>query len=613
MKVSVSQALNKAKSYVRKGKIYEARKLYEAVLESFPKNKRAKAGIEEINSTIKTKGQALPPQDTVNELIQLYHSGKIKDVTKRLPALLDTYPQSVLLWNIEGAIRKALGQVNDAANAFRRVVELNPNYSDGHNNLGNVLEAQGQLDAAIASYQQALTLKPGHANALGALLRQKLHICDWSAIEDFEAVSMTLGIDDQAVPPSALLPLEDNPQRQMYRSQTWAKKKYKQRPLPLPEKPSSCPQRLRIGYFSADFRNHPVLFLMAGLFREHNKDRFEIYAYSYGPPQGGELREQLVRDVDKFTDVHKMSDAQVMSLAREHQLDIAVDLTGYTKHTRSQLFAYRLAPIQINFLGYPGTMGAKFMDYIVADNVVIPAEQRQFYSENVIYLPHTYLPSDDKRLITQIETKRSDFSLPDDAFVFCCFNNNYKIGPIEFNIWMRLLKQVDGSVLWLLRANKWAESNLCKEAERRGVDANRLIFADRLPHREHLARHKHGDVFIDTFNYNAHTTSSEALWAGLPVVTKVGKQFAARVAASLLEAVGLPELITKTEREYESLLLNLATNDVKLKELKEKLAYNIVEQPLFDTVGYTRGFEKALEAAYMSYLRGLEPEDIVGN
>ena len=320
----------------------------------------------------------------------------------------------------------------------------------------------------------------------------------------------------EAVSTFSLLSREDSPVRQRLRSENWARQNYKNVQTPLPAKPVQKPTKLRIGYFSADFHDHATMRLMSGLLAAHDSSRFEIYAYSYGATRHGEIRKQLTKQVDKFRDILGVTNLDVVTQARAHGLDIAVDLKGYTQNTRSALFAYRLAPIQINYLGYPSTMGADFIDYIVADATVIPEEQREHYSESIIYLPHSYQPNDNTSKIADSTITRADFSLPEDVFVFCCFNNNYKLSPREFDIWMRLLQKVDGSVLWLLRSNRWAEDNLCKEAEARGVDASRIVFAERAPHAEHLARHRLADLFVDTFNCNAHTTASEALWAAAP-------------------------------------------------------------------------------------------------
>ena len=551
-----------------------------------------------------------PSLEQLNALMALYHQGRLAATADQAAALTEASPRSAVLWNILGVASAQIGQTDCAVNAFRRVIELRPNNSAAYSNLGIALKGQGKLDEAIAAYSRALAIKPDYAVAEAAMLHQRYHICDWHGYGQLCSACERLGISTDAVSPFEMLALEDNAERQMLRSQKWARKKYKQASLSLPATPTIRPGRLRIGYFSADLHDHALLHLMAGLLRDHDSTQFEVFAYSYGRSKSGNMRKKAEGEVDQFFDVADLSDPAIVNLARSHALDIAVDLMGYTRHTRSSLFQYRLAPIQMNYLGYPGTMGADFIDYIIADPTVIPNDQRAFYAEKVIYLPNSYQPNDDARRIAQTITTRADFGLPESNFVFCCFNNNYKISPDEFDIWMRLLNQVESSVLWLLKSNKWAEPNLRREAGVRGIDPSRLVFADRQPHSVHLARHKHADLFIDTFNYNAHTTASDALWAGLPVVTKIGQQFAARVAASLLTAVGLPELITTTEAEYEALILDLATNSSKLNEVRAKLETNRLTHPLFDTGGYTRHFERGLQEAYKRYFDGQAPADI---
>ena len=323
------------------------------------------------------------------------------------------------------------------------------------------------------------------------------------------------------------------------------------------------------------------------------------------------MRQRLEKSFDSFTDVQSMSDRDIALQVRQDEIDIAIDLNGYTQQARTGLFSYRAAPIQVNYLGYPGTLGADFMDYIVADPILIPEGKRQHYSEQIIYLPNSYQPTDNTRTISGKVVTREDMGLPSGGFVFCCFNNNYKISHKEFDIWMRLMNKVEGSVLWLLKSNKWAEQNLKGQAEIRGVSAERIIFAERVPQAEHLARQRLADLFLDTFNHNAHTTASDALWAGLPLVTKLGKGFAARVAGSLLNAVGLPELVTETERDYEALIFELATNPMKLAEIKEKLANNRLTQPLFNTELYTKHLENGYQQAYECYFQGKLPQTII--
>ena len=353
-----------------------------------------------------------------------------------------------------------------------------------------------------------------------------------------------------------------------------------------------------------------MLYLTAGLFRLYDREKFEVVIFSYGHEKAGDLRQETKANVDQFFDVSDLSDLELIALAHSQELDIAVDLAGYTNNSRSQVFQARLAPIQVNFLGYPGTSGADFMDYIIADKIVIPEDQRVCYSEKVIYLPSSYYPTDYARWDISTNLKKSDFDLPEDAFVFCCFNNSHKIGAREFDIWMRVLKRVEGSVLWLLSANEHAKLNLCNTAAASGIEPSRLIFAERVPFKEHLARHIHADLFIDTFNYNAHTTASDALWMELPVITKQGQQFSARVASSLLQALEMNELITKTEEAYEAKILEVAQNPDKIMALNEKLRNNIRSSALFDGHQYVATFEAGLAEAHKRFLDGCEAEDI---
>jgi protein O-GlcNAc transferase len=325
----------------------------------------------------------------------------------------------------------------------------------------------------------------------------------------------------------------------------------------------------------------------------HDKSQFRIIAYSYGPSIIDEMRARVVAAVDEFRDVRLLGDQEIVDLARQDAVDIAVDLKGFTSGTRFGIFALRAAPIQVSYLGYPGTTGASCMDYVIADQTVIPTEQQENFSEKIIYLPNCYQVNDNTREISTHSFSRSDFGLPDQAFVFCCFNQSYKIGPEEFDVWMSLLRQIDGSVLWLLETNGAVAKNLRKEASRRSVSQDRLIFAARAPLTIHLARHRLADLFLDTFNVNAHTTASDALWSGLPVITRLGKGFSARVAGSLLKAIELPELIAESTIEYKNLAYMLANSPSVLDNIREKLDDKIISSVLFDSNIFTRHMEKA--------------------
>ena len=407
-----------------------------------------------------------------------------------------------------------------------------------------------------------------------------------------------------------ILHLDDHPGRQHRRAEIYAKNKFNHVALEPNAKPTAKPAQLRVGYFSADFYSHPVSQLIVGVLEQHDRTQFTVYAYAYGPEKNDDVRQRLIKASDTFRDVSDKNYQEIALLARQDNIDIAIDLTGYTKNCRTAIFAYRAAPIQINYLGYPGTMGANFMDYIIADKILIPDELKKYYTEKIIQLPYSYMPTDNTRKISNKVITRSDMGLPENGFVFCGFNNSYKISPSEFDIWMRLLLKIPDSVLWLRHSNKWSEDNLRNEAEKRTIDQSRLIFAERIPMDEHLARHQLADLFLDTFTFNAHSTTVDALWAGLPVITKPGQGFAARVAASLLNAINMPELVTHTEQEYESLALELASNPEKLKQIKHKLKINRLTTPLFDTLQYTRYLENGYQKAYQQFFNNQTPDNL---
>ncbi|MDA8689312.1 tetratricopeptide repeat protein, partial [Rhodobacteraceae bacterium] len=547
-----------------------------------------------------------------------YNIGNAYKGQGRLDEAIASYQKALSLKPDHAEVSYNMGKVfqdqdklSEAISSYQKALSLKPDHAEAYNNMGTVLQIQGKLDDAITCYQKALLIKPDYADAKSQYLHQMAHICDWSwANEAFDGLEK-LGVEGDSVAPFTTLAMQDAPDRHRLRSINYTKNNYPQIKTPTPFKPSGKLDRLNIGYFSADFHNHATMYLMGKIFELHNKNRFQIFAFSYGPDSQDTLRKKLMTAVDVFHDVRRMNDLQMVELARAEKLDIAIDLKGFTQNSRLAPFSYGLAPVQISYLGYPGTLGADFIDYIIADPVLIPENKRQYYSENVIYLPNTYQPTDNTRKISDKAIIRSEMGLPDNGFIFCCFNNNYKISPKEFDIWMRLLAKVKGSVLWLLKSNKWAEQNLQKEAEIRGISADRLVFADRVPQAEHLARQSLADLFIDTFNCNAHTTASDALWAGLPLVTKLGESFAARVAGSLLNAIGLPELITESEDSYEALILDLATNPRKLFKIKKKLSENRLTMPLFNTEKYTRHLENGYQQAYQRYFDGLKPDTII--
>lgn len=365
-----------------------------------------------------------------------------------------------------------------------------------------------------------------------------------------------------------------------------------------------------MAYVSADFREHAVAYLIAGLFERHDRSRFEITAVSIGPDDKSAMRNRIQAAAEYFVDAWRTHEKDIAALVRQREIDVVVDLNGYTEYNRIGIFSRRPAPIQVNYLGYPGTLGAECMDYIMADRILIPEDRSEFYLEKLAALPDSYQMNDDKRVISDRVFTRAELGLPETGFVFCCFNNSHKITPQMFDCWMRILKQVDSSVLWFLETNATIAGNLKKEAVARGVDARRLVFAKRMPLHDHLARHRLADLFLDTLPYNAHTTASDALWAGLPVITCMGQSFAGRVAASLLNAIPLPELITTTLEAYEALAVAVATRHDELEDIKGKLAHRRLTAPLFDTEKTARHIEAAYVAMVARHQAGLAPGHI---
>jgi len=402
----------------------------------------------------------------------------------------------------------------------------------------------------------------------------------------------------------------DKPELQLNVSRIYVNEKYPAIHFSGDFKKRTPDGKIRIGYYSADFRNHVVSDLIVELFELHNPDRFEVYGFSFGPFSNDEMRQRISKALYRFIDISMKSDTEVAQISRSLGIDIAIDLGGFTQFSRAGIFAAHSAPIQVGYLGYPGTMGAPFMDYIVADKTLIPPDSQRYYSEKIIYLPHSFQVNDSKRKIADKVFTRQDLGLPDSGFVFCCFNNNYKILPQTFDSWMRLLKSVNGSVLWLYVEQPSAIKNLKKEAEARGVDPSRLVFATRMNGEDHLARQRVADLFLDTLPFNAGATASAALWSGLPVLTLIGKSFTARYAASLLNAMDLTELITTTSEEYESRAVELANDPLKLAQIKKKLEQNRQTSPLFNGQLFARHIEAAFLEIHLRHLSGKKPDHV---
>lgn len=539
---------------------------------------------------------------------------RLADAVRCFAAAAEVLPDDATAQQRLGILLLLLSQPEPALLALDRAAALDPYSAETHHNRGVALATLGRETEATLAFSRALEINPEHVQARAQRMFIMAGENDWATLADDLEWLPDMGTTRGVVSPFAMMSFEDHPERHKLRSMRYAATQcpvaVRGTGAPVPARPKSKPAKIRLGYFSADFRNHAMVHLAGRMFELHDRDRFETHAFAFGPPTDDLQRKRMIRAFDHFTAVEAMSDEQIAAKARADGIHIAIDLLGYTKGDRAGIFARRPAPVQINYLGFPGTSGAPFIDYLIADPVVIAPDHRDCYTEKLITLPFTYQPTDNRTAISARRFTRQQQGLPDAGFVFCCFNQRYKIKPAEYAIWMRLLTEVDGSVLWLLAGSSTSRDNLRAAAVGHGVDPGRLRFAEPLPVAEHLARIRLADLFVDCFHYNAHTTAMDALWVGLPLVTKIGSGFATRVAASLLGAVGLSELVTSSDSEYFELALELARDPARLGSIRDRLEANRSIMPMFDTEQYTRHIEAGYEAAYQRYFDGLAPADI---
>ena len=546
-----------------------------------------------------------------NRAIALKELKRYQEAFASYDFAIQLQPDFAEAWSNKGLAFSDLRRYQEALECYEQAIKLKPNYLDAWVNKSSVLHTLKRYTQAIAAYQQVLKLNPDTNCIYGSLVHAKSTICDWSSFgQDIEYINQMIDAGVNVIPPFAWLLLSDSEESNLKAAELFTAHQYPERRNHSAFESKVKNKKIKLGYYSHDFYNHATAFLMAEFFELHNKERFEIVAFSFSPNMQDEMHQRLVNAFDQFIDVNIMTDQQVAELSREMGIDIAIDLKGYTTNCRTGIFSHRAAPIQVNYLGYPASMGADYMDYIIADSVIIPQKNRPFFREKIAYLPNSYQVNDSKRKVSERVFSSGEFDLPENGFVYCCFNNNFKITPNIFDSWARILKAVPGSVLWLLEDNALAKANLIKEAQLRGLSADRLVFAGRLDLPEHLARHRVADLFIDTVPCNAHTTASDALWVGLPVLTMLGETFAGRVAASLLSAIDMPELIAKNLDEYEALAIDLAKNPEKLHALKEKLQKNRLTTPLFNTQLSTDQIESAYIKMYERYQAGLPPDHL---
>lgn len=506
-----------------------------------------------------------------------------------------------------GLVLRELEEWDAALSSFDKATALEPDDAKGHYGRAMVLGRLGRFDEALASADRALALNHDLEYLPGVRLRLKSEICDWDGFEPL-AADLTARIErgEPAALPFAVLTFSNSGALQREAAEIWVRAQGAVNP-PLPEIPRRQHGKIRIGYFSADFRNHPVSILIARMIELHDRSRFDVIAFSFGPDTQDELRKRMEAAFDSFHDVRNQSDHDIALLARSMEIDIAVDLTGFTDGARPGIFARRAAPLQVGYLGYLGTLGAPYMDYLVADTTIVPAAHQGHYAEKMLYVP-SYQVNEPLRSAADRPSTRAELGLPSAGFVFCCFNAHYKITPATFDCWMRILNRVEGSVLFLYAGNRQAEQNLLKEAHRRGVGPERLIFGGHLPVPAYLARYRAADLFLDTLPYNAGTTASDALWMGVPVLTRLGETFAGRVAASLLGALGLAELATATVSDYENLAVELATSPERLAAIRRRLADNRVKSRLYDPERFTHCLEAAYLGIHERHHAGLAPD-----
>jgi len=560
------------------------------------------------------------PDPQCNRAAALRELGRLPEAKAALEAVLAQHPKHAQAWNLLGTVLERQKDDALALQAYQRAAALMPQLADACGNAARALTQARRHEEAVAWARRALSLDPGNVSALHSSLEAGVVTCDWDDAQQSLARLRVLWAQGKA--PALMtwrllsLPFGGQELKRLTEAAAAAHLPPAQPwPTDAARRGRQRPERLRIGYFSADFYRHATTILMAGLFQAHDKSRFETVGFCLGRDDGkpdDPMRQRVRAALDRFEIVGDLPPCDIAARARSLGIDVAVDLKGHTKDGRPAIFSHRAAPIQMHYLGYPGTLGMPgAIDYLVADQVLVPPQMRADYSEKIIALPGSYQVNDRRRLIAERKPTRAELGLPESGSVFCCFNNNYKITRDLFALWMELLRARPDSVLWLLEDNPVAAVNLRAAAAAAGIGAHRLVFAPRMPLAQHLARHAQADLFLDTLYCNAHTTASDALWAGLPVLTCAGETFASRVGASLLMACGLPELITASPREYLNLALALSADPARLTALRQRLQGSRLQVPLFDTERFTCHIERAYDMAWERFERGLPPDHIV--
>jgi predicted O-linked N-acetylglucosamine transferase (SPINDLY family) len=620
---AIRPILERAIALHKAGRLIEARAVYEAILASQPRQFDALNNLGVLCKALHDHRRALELFDRAAEVdpgVASLHvnRGNLLAMTKRHDEAIASYDRALAVrpahaeaHYARGCLEKDRGRHDAALASFTRAIELNPRYADAHYERGMVLQGLQRLDEAIAAFGETLRIDPVYPFAKGSLLHAKMLACDWTGLEALDrSLRADVAASRRAARPFGYQGVCDDEASLRRCAEIFTASRFPRTDVGFPRRMPGSGPKLRIGYVCGEFREQATSILMAEAWSLHDRAAFELHAFDSGWSDGSPRRARLERSFDRFTDISDKSDLDAARLVHESGIDVLVDMNGFFGRGRQGVFAMRPAPIQATYLGFPGTTGADYMDYLIADRTVVPDASRVHYREQVVRLPYSYQANDRQRPMSERRFSRAELGLPDGAFVFCCFNNSYKITPATFSSWMRILLAVPGSVLWLRDANPVAAASLRMEAERRGVSGARLVFAPIMQPPEHLARHRAADLVLDTLPYNAHTTASDALWTGVPVVTLEGSTFPGRVAASLLKAVGLPALVTRSAADYEALAIGLARQPGRLAEVRAALVRGRGIAPLFDTPRTVAHLEAAFRAMVARARAGLPPTAI---
>jgi protein O-GlcNAc transferase len=541
--------------------------------------------------------------------------GEIPEALRSFATGLKFGPREPLLLCASANALAELKRYDEALAQFRMAIAIEPKFADAYYGLGRALMILEDYPAAKAAFDRAVQLDPADKKAALNAFHCAMEISDWDNFDKRAHISRLTALEGSNETPFRSLQLFDEPDIHLRAAKSGLALRLSMHghPKPPASRSSQSRGRIRVGYFSADFRSHPTSRLLVGVIEQHNRENFEVIGISVGgrPDPSSAIGNRIRAAFDTFVDMGDATSVAIRDAALGLDIDIAIDLMGHTKYARPELFSPRLAPVQINYLGYPGTLGNSEMDYIVLDPFIAETGDSQHLTERPIILPDCYQPNDDRRPKPATTRSREEYGLPDDAFVFCCFNEPRKILPAIFDSWMRILKATEKSVLWLYAPNEPAKGNLRAEAGKRGVDPSRVVFCDQVSHAEHLARYGAADLFLDTYPYSAHTTASDALWCGCPVLTRVGKSFASRVAGSILTTYGLPQLITRSADEFERAACRLAGASAELRAIRYQIIPGNIASPLFDTGRYVAGFETALKAVWARRMARKNPGRIV--